>query len=88
MKMKFAVKRTEWLQFETELPKRFEVALLYENGTENPPTFFDMDNFSAKQENEFFKWLRQECVEKTGKTCDRTVGWASEDSWDYEISDD
>ena len=67
MKMKFIVPQTKKITFEVELPKEYEEAFLYEDGEDNPPTYFDYESID---EYKFCRFVEKSCKEITGETCD------------------
>ena len=70
MKVKFTVPYTKYDTFSVELPEKYNEFLLYEEGEENPPTFFDIDAMDSVTAWEFLRFIESKAKEALGKECD------------------
>lgn len=80
MKVTFEVTYTESKTFEVELPKEYEEYLLYEDGENKPPTFFEVD--ALANDNKFYEFstfIEEESKKHFGKRCDCITEF--DDNW-------
>lgn len=79
MTVNFTVTYTHHKTFSVELPKKYEQFLEYENGENNPPTFFDTDLMTREQYWDFTEFVEKESIKAFGEKCD-FIGY--DDNWD------
>ena len=70
MTVNFTVTYTHHKTFSVELPKKYEQFLEYENGENNPPTFFDTDLMTREQYWDFTEFVEKESIKAFGEKCD------------------
>lgn len=79
MTVNFTVTYTYHKTFSIELPKKYEQYFEYEDGENNPPTFFDTDLMNNEQYYDFIEFVGKESIKAFGEECDH-IGFS--DNWD------